>query len=88
MVVSSRTSTLRTERRFESMSSRPCRQSSRVLSRSLRAVATMGRVVVWRRWRVSARPMPREEGVVRSQGEGMARRIGGAVRLILQPSTL
>ena len=34
----------------------------------------MGRVVVLRRWRVRARPIPREEGVVRSQGDGILRK--------------
>lgn len=37
-------------------------------SGSLRAVARMGSVVRWRRWRVRAKPMPRLEGVINIHG--------------------
>ena len=47
---------------------------ARAPSRSVRAVATMGRGVVRRRWRVRWSPMPREAGEVRIQGGGM---VGG-----------
>ena len=64
------TSSCRTSRRSGS-TSRPSRMRARVPSRSVRAVATTGRGVLRRRWRVRCSPIPREAGVVRIQGEGM-----------------
>lgn len=37
---------------------------------SRQVVARMARVVVWRRWRVGACPMPRLEGLMKIQGDG------------------
>ena len=61
------TSSFRTSRRWGSRSS-PSSIRFFVPSRSVRAVATTGRFVVWSRRRVSCRPMPREAGEVKIQG--------------------
>jgi hypothetical protein len=51
-----------------SSTSNPCRSSSFVLSRSLRAVATTGALVVCSTLLVSAKPMPREAGDIMDHG--------------------
>ncbi len=51
--------------------SRPSRRRSFVPEISLRAVAMTGRLVVLRRRRVSPKPMPREEGVVKIHERAM-----------------
>lgn len=51
-----------------SSTSRPSRSSSLVLSRSLRAVATTGALVVCRACLASAKPMPREAGDTSDHG--------------------
>lgn len=61
------TSNFRTSRRSGS-TSRPSSILLFVPSRSVRAVATTGRFVVWSRRRVNCRPMPREAGEVKIQG--------------------
>ena len=56
---------------LDSSTSSPVRRRSLVPTRSVRAVATTGRLVVFRRRRVSSKPMPREAGVVRIQGRAI-----------------
>ena len=63
-----RTSTCRTCNRPSLTSFRPFKMFSLVWSRSFRAVATTGTLVVWRSRRASSRPMPREAGVTRAHG--------------------
>lgn len=77
------TSSCRTSRRSGS-TSRPSNILVVVPSRSVRAVATTGRFVVWSRRRVNWKPMPREAGEVKIQGCTI---VSGGLE-IEQPSTM